>query len=100
MKNPEREILDETGFGDAEIDGDFDFSEIVDGLDKGWEEGVDTTVKSDQYEPGLSAIFYEDDLAADEDLAPWEPVGWDDNQLPSPDALTTPLCPGFLCPLR
>jgi hypothetical protein len=70
MKDPVREMLDEAGYAEGVIDDDFDYADT---------EGWSTFDEPDQVRTASSAKLYEDDALRDEDLAPWEPVGWDDD---------------------
>lgn len=69
MREPVREWLDEAGYSNGEMDDGFDYADT---------EGWSSFDEQGQFRSALSG-FSDDDEPADEDLAPWEPVGWDDD---------------------
>lgn len=66
MKDPVQYLLDESGYDDGTLDDVLDYAGT-----RGWG-ALDQQVQS-----ALSCYLDEDEIA-DESLAPWEPVGWDD----------------------
>jgi hypothetical protein len=70
MKHPVLEKLDERGHGYGEIDDGFDY-------DSAAAEGA--LDELDLFQSALPGFSYDEDVLADEDPPPWEPIGWDDD---------------------
>jgi len=70
MRDRVRNLLEEVEYGDGELDDGFDYADA---------EGWDTFDELGRFQSVLSGFSYDDDELADEDLAPWEPVDWDDD---------------------
>jgi hypothetical protein len=70
MKDPVRNMLDEVQYGGGEIDDGFDYADA-----EGWGSLDELT----QLGSALSDFSYDNDQPADEEVAPWKPVGWDDD---------------------
>ena len=68
MRDPVQYLLDEQGYDDGTIDDELDYDDT-----RGWG-ALDQQVQS-----ALSCFMDDEDELTDESLAPWDPVGWDDD---------------------